>query len=547
MAAEKEEKTSKMQRRGGQKKWKMSSRRKYNQDLRRQKQRKRRRQAMNRHLWQRLQVLVPRAEETATSLMQLATNDEERTSTHQTGEEFLQEAMAGQHWVAIGAEEEQSELKTNAGRRIKDGVLFRVAVSVAGRRCVALVDSGASQSYISPETVALCEIRCSSKFVNLELADGSKVQATQKTRAVPCTVGRAVCNLEFTVTNLLSNVDLVLGMDWLQTWNPVIDWRRQKMYIWVQGTWEHVNGLLLNAEQRIGTVKVFEGYMGDSVPVPDISLVKDLKFWDWNTAQKEWRHMDAVEKTNGREKENDTVRAMRSVQKGKEMTSIGQTQIISSKQICKLAKRGETVCFAMIRPVQQQKQGMTQKVKFEQMKKTGPVRKAPPIAETRQRMCSEAPTDVRTQLQKLLKEYEDLFPEKLPKGRPTKRDIEFEINLEEGATPPSKPPYRLSPKEYEELQAQIEELLEQGHIQPSTSPYGAPVLFVPKKDGRWRMCVDYRALNKQTIRDKYPLPRIDDLLDRLGRAKHFSTLDLASGYHQIAVKASDIPKTAFRT
>ena len=110
--------------------------------------------------------------------MQLATTEEERTSIHQTGEELLQEAMVGQHWVAIGAEEEQSELKTNAGRRIKDGVLFRVAVSVAGRRCVALVDSGASQSYVSPETVALCEIRCSSKCVNLELADGSKVQAT---------------------------------------------------------------------------------------------------------------------------------------------------------------------------------------------------------------------------------------------------------------------------------------------------------------------------------------------------------------------------------
>ena len=544
MAADKEEKTSKLQRRGGQKTWKLSSRRKYNQDLRRQKQRKRRRQAMNRQLWQRLQVLVPRAKETATSLMQLANTEEERTSAHRTGEDLLEKAMAGQHWVALGAEEEEIETKTNAGRRVQDGMLFRVAVSVCGRRCVALVDSGASQSYMSPETVALCEIGCSSALVNLELADGSKVQATQRTLAVPCTVGKAVCSLEFTVTKLLSNVDLVLGMDWLQTWNPVIDWRRHKMYMWVQGVWEYVNGMLLNAEQRIGTVKVFEGYMGDSVP--DISLVKDLKFWDWNTAQKEWGHVDAVNARNEKQNENDTVRTMGTVHTGKEMTSTGSTQIISSKQMCKLAKRGETVYCAMIRPMQQ-KQGMTQKVKFEQMKKTGPVRKAPPIAETRQRMCSEAPADVRIQLQKLLKEYEDLFPDKLPKGRPAKRDIEFQINLEEGATPASKPPYRLSPKEYEELQAQIEELLEQGHIQPSTSPYGAPVLFVPKKDGRWRMCVDYRALNKQTIRDKYPLPRIDDLLDRLGRAKHFSTLDLASGYHQIAVKASDIPKTAFRT
>ena len=98
-----------------------------------------------------------------------------------------------------------------------------------------------------------------------------------------------------------------------------------------------------------------------------------------------------------------------------------------------------------------------------------------------------------------------------------------------------------------DIQAQIEDLLAQGHIRPSQSPYGAPILFVPKKDGRWRMCIDYRALNKQTIKDRYPLPRIDDLLDRLGKAKYFSTIDLASGYHQIAMKEDDIPKTAFRT
>ena len=450
-AAQEEIKSPSMRKRGGQKQWKSALRRRYNRDLRRQKQRKQRRQAVNRQIWQRLQVLVPRVKETATSLMQLASTVEERARNHRSGENVLHEAMAGQHWVALG-DTAESEEKTNAGRMVKDGMLFRVAVSVAGRRCVALIDSGASQSYISPETVTLCEIECSPALVHLELADGSKIQSTQQTLAVPCTVGTAVCNISFTVTKLLSNVDIVLGMDWLKTWNPVIDWRKQTLYTWVHGQWEHVNGVLLDAEQRIGTVKVFDGYSGDSHIVPDISVIKEPKFWDWNTTQKEWMHVDVVkEKKN----ENDTDKNKETVPSKKQMTSLGSSQIISSKQMAKLMKRGETVYLAMIRPTVQPKQGMTQKVKFEQMKKTGPVRKTPPVAETRKRMCSEAPVEVRTELQHLLKEYEDLFPEQLPKGRPPKRDVEFEIKTEEGSTPPSKPPYRLSPKEYEELKRKL--------------------------------------------------------------------------------------------
>ena len=97
------------------------------------------------------------------------------------------------------------------------------------------------------------------------------------------------------------------------------------------------------------------------------------------------------------------------------------------------------------------------------------------------------------------------------------------------------------------MEEQLQDLLEQKFIRPSCSPYGAPILFVPKKDGRWRMCIDYRALNKQTVKDRFPLPRIDELLDRLGSARYFTKLDLASGYHQIEVQAEDVPKTAFRT
>ena len=223
MAANEERQSPTMHKRGGQKTWKTSARRRYNRDLRRQKQRRQRRQAVNRQIWQRLQALVPRAEETATSLMQLSKTIEERTSDHRTGEEILQKAMAGRHWIALGDDYDHEE--TNAGRRVQDGILLRVAVSVAGRRCVALIDSGASQSYISPETVAMSEILCSPALVHLELADGSKIEATQQTLATPCTVGTAVCQLTFTVTKLLRNVDVVLGMDWLKTWNPVIDWR----------------------------------------------------------------------------------------------------------------------------------------------------------------------------------------------------------------------------------------------------------------------------------------------------------------------------------
>ena len=190
---------------------------------------------------------------------------------------------------------------------------------------------------------------------------------------------------------------------------------------------------------------------------------------------------------------------------------------------------------------------MTQKVKRALMKERGAMRKSPPIAETRKKIYVEVLCEVRDGLDKILSDFKDMFPEQLPKGRPPKREVEFEIKTEPGAAPPNRPPYRLSPKEHEELQAQIEALLAQGHIRPSQSPYDAPILFVLKKDGRWHMCIDYRALNKQTTKDHYPLPRIDDLLDQLGKAKYFSTIDLASGYHQIAMKEDNIPKTAFRT
>jgi hypothetical protein len=144
----------------------------------------------------------------------------------------------------------------------------------------------------------------------------------------------------------------------------------------------------------------------------------------------------------------------------------------------------------------------------------------------------------------MFNEFPDVFPEELP-SMPPDRDIEFVIELKPGTSPIYKTPYRMATPELAELKEHIKELLEKGFIRASSSPWGAPVIFVLKKDGTQRLCVDYRALNEVTIKNKYPLPRIDDLFDELRGACAFSKIDLQSGYHQLKIRECDIPKTAF--
>ena len=156
-------------------------------------------------------------------------------------------------------------------------------------------------------------------------------------------------------------------------------------------------------------------------------------------------------------------------------------------------------------------------------------------------------TEYPMQVQEILNEFSDVFPKDLPAGLPPQRQLDHKIELVPGAEPPHRAPYRMSPQGLDELKKQLKDLTEKGYIQPSVSPFGAPVLFVPKKDGGVRMCVDYRALNRVTVHNRYPLPRIEDLLDRLQGAKLFTKIDLRSGYHQIRVHPSDVHKTAFRT
>ena len=154
--------------------------------------------------------------------------------------------------------------------------------------------------------------------------------------------------------------------------------------------------------------------------------------------------------------------------------------------------------------------------------------------------------DMRLEDIPVVREFPDVFPDDLP-GLPPDREIDFQIELAPGTEPISRAPYRMAPAELKEHKVLIEEMVNKGFVRPSTSPWGAPVLFVKKKDGGMRLCIDYRELNKVTIRNQCPLPRIDDLFDQLQGAKVFSKIDLRSGYHQLRVHDEDVPKTAFRT
>ncbi len=150
-------------------------------------------------------------------------------------------------------------------------------------------------------------------------------------------------------------------------------------------------------------------------------------------------------------------------------------------------------------------------------------------------------------IKQVLEEFPDVMPKELPEDLPQRRRVDHAIEMMLGVAPPTKAPYRMNHEELKELKVQLEELLAKGYIKPNKSPYGAPFLFVHKKDGTLRMCVDYRALNKATVKNRYSLPRIDDLFDRLSGAKVFNKIDLRLGYYQIRIVEGDEEKTACRT
>ncbi|GJT40787.1 hypothetical protein Tco_0940652 [Tanacetum coccineum] len=168
------------------------------------------------------------------------------------------------------------------------------------------------------------------------------------------------------------------------------------------------------------------------------------------------------------------------------------------------------------------------------------------LAQVTTRKFDDEPKEKRLEDVPIVRDFLKVFLEDLP-GLPPTRQVEFQFDLVPGATPEARSPYHLASLEMQELSTQLQEISDKVFIRPSSSPYGASVLFIKRKDGSFRMCINYRKLNKLTVRNRYPLSRIDDLFDQLQGSKVYSKIELRPGYHQLRVREEDIPKTAFRT
>ena len=334
--------------------------------------------------------------------------------------------------------------------------LLQIRGTLNGRSVVLLIDCGASSNFVSTEFVKNNNLRISTTSIvhTVTLADGSKKASDGILEHACINIGTYTDHFDFIVLPL-PKYDAILGLSWLQSLNPTIDWIKQSISLTHDG---HRHS-----------------FTADSDPAPYHSTKNLL-----NT-------------------------------------------LLITKASLKQSLRRQDVELLII--VQHTSDTSIHLSSIDHTTESGTY------------------TDHR---KSLLTEFKDVFPPELPPGLPPRRNVDHKIELMPDAKPIIRPTYAMSAKELEELSKQLNELTAAGFIRPSKSPYGSPVLFVKKKDGTTRMCVDYRALNQMTIKNRYPLPRIDELFDRLQGAKFFTKLDLRSGYHQIRIADEDIEKTAFR-
>jgi len=362
---------------------------------------------------------------------------------------------------------------------------------IEGHPAVVLVDCGATNQFVDDGFVAKHQLVSSSvaspEYVTL--ANGTRVPAGSIVRAADVRIGTYADSLDF-VSIPLVGYDAILGMSWLHQHNPEIDWREKCIRFRDERRDRHE----LVAKSVASPAKSVHSAIVGSAQRPVIPPAKEPC--------------------------------------GKLLLNL-----ISSKQLKHQVRTKQLEFSCLVYP---------QDVYSLLLPESG----GSPTSELHVNAVSSSITteDLLSGLRKTaVEKHRDVFPDDLPPGLPPSREVDHKIELVPGSRPTSRPTFRMSAWELAELKKQLEELVKAGFIQPSKSPFGAPILFVKKKDGTMRMCIDYRALNEITVKNKYALPRVDELFDRLQGAHFFSKIDLRSGYHQIRIDPADVPKTAFRT
>lgn len=405
-----------------------------------------------------------------------------------------------------------------AGREIHQlhttprSVLIKLAGFVAGQAAIVLVDCGADGNFVSSSFISRLASenrpQIASSSTSITLADGRSQAADGVAKSVPVSISSYTDRLDFTVT-ALRGYDAILGMPWLEQYNPAIDWRGATLSF---SDPQHVQHVLRRAPT--GASLWSDPSSRSSVRPSSVGL-------NLISAQQVDRHHRKGELDFACLVYPEAIRPA---------SAVG-----SSSRSSPLPDRSSRPAHT-IRLISPVHEALTK----------GYHVSAAELSRAIQAETSKA-DQFAVVRRRVLGPYKDVFPDELPVGLPPSREVDHRIELVPGAVPTSRPTFRLSERELVELKKQLEELTKSGFIQPSKSPFGAPILFVKKKDGTMRMCVDYRALNNVTIKNSYPLPRVDELFDRLQGAKYFSKIDLRSGYHQIRIDPADVPKTAFRT
>jgi len=414
--------------------------------------------------------------------------------------------------VQTGQMDKQYPVNLHALTPTHTRLTFLLKGQFMGQEANILIDTGATDNFVS-DRLNLPPALNPAKPVQVRLGDGSKAASIRTVRS-SLKLGRGLHTQEvFHVLTLSNQFDVVLGCGFLRDHRAVLDFGTGCIVLLHDGLLHQVHTSTFTPVQD----KSDSNPTQNPNPGPPALCETDVQTDTHGVMQNPNPGQSALHETDGR--------TDRHVYEGDDGL------VLSAMAACKQLQFNSTLTECdELQPV------LMLLHKVDQT----------PVNLGQMGVQDSVPDKYQVALSQLLDKYQDVFADKLDTLPPVMEGW-HSIPLIAGSTAPNQRPYRMAPAMSAELERTVQEGLKSGRITPSTSEFGAPVLFVPKPDGSWRMVIDYRALNKITVRNKYPLPRIDDILDGLAQSRVFSSLDLTEGYHQIRLTPEDCPKTAFRT